>query len=40
MKAHSFCSSGGNVRDDAKFGGVSGLLWELFKLLAVYSRVF
>ena len=40
MKAHPFCAAGGNVRDDAKYGGVFGLLWELIKLIAVYSRAF
>ena len=40
IKAHPFCAAGGNVRDDAKYGGVSGLLWGLIKLLAVYSRAF
>ena len=27
MKVHPFCAAGGNVRDDAKYGGVFGLLW-------------
>ena len=40
VKAHPFCAAGGNVRDDAKYGGVFGLLWGLIKLLAVYSRAF
>ena len=40
MKAHPFCAAGGNVRDDAKYGGVVGLLWGLVKLIAVYSRAF
>ena len=31
MKAHPFCAAVGNVRDDAKYGGVFGLLWGLIK---------
>ena len=40
MKAHPFYAAGGNVRDDAKYGGVFGLFWGLVKLFAVYSCAF
>ena len=40
MKAHPFCAAGGNLRDDAKYGGVFGLLWGAHQVdCRVFSRI-
>ena len=39
MKAHPFCLARGNVRDDAKYGGVL-IFSGGSEFLAVYSRAF
>ena len=40
VKAHPFCAAGENVRDDAKYGGVFGLLWGSLSCLPCTSARF